>query len=192
MPDQGQDMIQALLRKQKLLDINNCPAVPVEVSKAIYGVTQDDTGDGIKFTKSTVKKRIDPSVIFEGNSYTAVWHFMLENPVHHFVVVPWYQHTTPEQGQFYTVLMAWENKYTLNQYINGTNGAPTGAKGYKAKWTAEQVSDLVYDLLKGGRDAIVDYCGQAGAWDQNKETQLTLWKYKKVLLTTAAENVATY
>lgn len=193
MANTGPDLINAIVGNQKLMALDNCPGVPVQMGLAVYGSVQDDSGSGTEIkdegNDSDMQKKINEAIGFGGaSSETAVWHFSL-TPVHHFVVVPWYKQNAPH-GQVYTVFMAYENEYSLGQYVHGTgNIAPKpGGKGYKAEWTPSQLSTMLFDLLKSDK-AWEDYFGKVGA---AKATKITYWKYKVTTLKSAISNVNKY
>ena len=191
MPDTGPDLIAAIIGKNTLMSLGDCPAVPIQIARAVYGVVQNDVGPGILITPGDGKQKQINSVIGCGgaNSETEVWHFSVVEPLHHFVVVPWYRHESPH-GQVYTVFMAWENRYTLQRYVEGTGGlAPAlGGTGYKTAWTPSELSTMLSDLLAGGR-AWQDYFGQVGA---GSATLIKCWKYKTITLKSAISNVGRY
>lgn len=193
MPDTGPALIATIVNKANLMLVNNCPGVPAEMGRAFYNAYQNDTGL-IDITGGNVQKKISEVVGFGGsNSETAVWHFEL-TPVHHFVVVPWYNHDAPH-GQVYTVFMAYENYYSLGQYINGINVVRNvnrpplpGGDGYKLAWTVTELSTMLSDLLTDG-GAWQRYFGQVGA---AQATEMHCWKYKTITLRTAIANVNRY
>lgn len=190
MANTGDNLIDVIVGKETLMDINNCPQVPVEMGRAVYGSVQDDSGKGTPIQPgNNMQKQINEAVGFMGaNSETAVWHFLLSPVVHHFVVVPWYKHESPH-GQVYTVFMAYENQYSLGQYVHGISPAPTpGGKGYKKIWTVSELSAMFSDLLTSGT-AWQEYFGQVGA---AQATEIKYWKYKVISLQSAISNVEKY
>lgn len=191
MANTGQDLIYAIVNNKTLMAINNCPAVPVEMGRAVYGSVQEDSGPGTVIQPGdNMQKQINEAVGFIGaNSETAVWHFLLSPVVHHFVVVPWYNQESPH-GQVYTVFMAYENKYSLGQYVKGTPppAPPLGGKGYKEIWTVSQLSTMFSDLLTSSK-AWEEYFGKVGAAQANK---IMYWKYKVISLQSAISNVERY
>ena len=185
----GEELINAIVDNDTLMTIDNCPKVPVEIGRAVYGSVQDDSGSGTVIKSgNSMQQDINKAVGFSGaNSETAVWHFLLD-PVHHFVVVPWYRQQSPH-GQVYTVFMAYEDKYSLGKYVNGTAPAPAvGGKGYKSEWTVNQLSTMFSDLLTSNT-AWEEYFGNVGA---TKATKITYWKYKVTSLQSAISNVNKY
>lgn len=191
MPDTGSDLIAEIIGNNRLMSLGDCPAVPIQISHAIYGSVQNDVGPGISITPGDGSQKQIKNVIGVGgaNSETEVWHFSIVEPLHHFVVVPWYKHDAPH-GQVYTVFMAWENKYTLQRYVGGTGGlAPTlGGTGYKMAWTPSELTTMLSDLLAGGR-AWQDYFGQVGA---GSTKSINCWKYRTITLKSAISNVRSY
>lgn len=188
----GADLIQAIVNNQALMSIDNCPGVPVAFSKAVYGKVQDDVGSGTTIQPgANMQKEINTAVGFSGaNSETAVWHFMVTGTaVHHFVVIPWYEYSLPNQGQVYTLNMAYENKYDTGDYVNGNPPAPpTGGTGYKTQWTVNQLSTMFSDLLTSAT-AWQDYFGNVGV---NQANKITYWKYKVTTIDSAVINVNNY
>lgn len=184
----GQNLVEAIIGKQSLMDLSDCPSVPIQIGKAVYGDYQDDTGSGtiIKHDEN-MQKQIETVLGIGGmTSETAVWHFLL-SPVHHFVVIPWYHFSTPYW--VYTVFMAYEDAYTLGEYVNGTGKAPpTGGKGYKTVWSYNELSTMLSELLTSGT-AWEEYLGRVG---KNQATKITCWKYKLLSVDTAIANVTKY
>lgn len=190
MSKTGKDLINAIVKNSTLMGIDNCPGVPAQMSCAVYGSIQDDSGSGTVIKPgSGMQDSINKAVGFGGaNSETAVWHFLTGSPVHHFVVVPWYQHESP-QSWVYTVFMAYEDKYSLGEYVEGKAPAPaTGGKGYKTVWTVSQLSTMLSDLLTR-KEAWEEYFGKVGP---AQATKLTYWKYKVKGLDAAVSNVEKY
>ena len=183
----GSDLIDAIVSNDRLKVINKCPAVPVDVGTAVYGKVQNDTGE-TKVRLNKLDSDVSTAVGFGGaNSETAVWHFQLV-PTHHFVVIPWYRYTKPH-GQVYSVLMAYENNYTLGQYISGSGKAPaTGGKGYKKAWTVTELSTMLKDLMTS-HVAWQAYFGQVG---QTQATKMYYYKYKVISVDKAYGNVGRY
>jgi hypothetical protein len=192
MTNMGEDLIAAIVGNKKIVKANNCPAVPVHMSSAFYCAVQSDFGAGLKIEAGpNMQKQINTVIGFNGaNSETAVWHFSLIGPVHHFVVVPWYQHKRPH-GQVYSVFMAYENKYTLQQYVHGTGGFVPAIKkmGYKDAWTISQLSTMLSTLLTSNK-AWQDYFGKVGI--THPATKITCWKYRTITLKSAIANVKIY
>lgn len=189
MPDTGPDLISAILNNGKITSVNNCPGVSVQMGRAVYGTVQSDAGLGEEIRPGVnMQKQINNAIGFGGaNSETAVWHFSLQ-PTHHFVVVPWYKHDPPH-GRVYTVFMAYENKYTVQNYINGMGSAPaSGGKGYKTVWTVTQLSTMFSELLTSPK-AWEEYFGKVG---ESQATKITYWKYKIISIKTAISNVNGY
>lgn len=190
MANNGPDLINALVNNATLMALDNCPAVPVHVGAAVCGSIQnDDKGVALAPGKS-LKDDIARLVYFSGiTSETSVWHFSTGAPVHHFVVVPWYKHDYPH-GWVYTVFMAYENHYTVQQYVAGAGGSAPAHKpgGYKPFWSATELSDMLYELLTGG-SAWETYFGSVGA---AKTLSLTCYKYKVVSLVSAIRQVTSY
>ncbi len=197
MANTGLDLINAIVANQTLMGLDNCPGVSAQMSCAVYGSVQDDSGKGTDIqNNSSMQKDINIAVGFGGaNSETAVWHFLVtsSSPIHHFVVVPWYKSNIP-QGQVYTVFMAYEinatNKYSVGDYVHGTgNFAPApGGTGYKTEWSVNQLSTMLSDLLTSPT-AWQNYFGNVGA---AQATKITYWKYKITTLTSAISNVNAY
>lgn len=187
----GEELIAAIVGNGALMALDNCPGVPAQMSRAVYGVAQDDSGSGTVIEPGdNMQRQINSAVGFGGsNSETAVWHFLMAPVVHHFVVVPWYLHTPPQQGQVYTVFMAYENQYSVGRYVNGEAPAPAnGGNGYKPSWTVTQLATMFAELLTSGT-AWEQYFGQVGAAQAQR---ITYWKYKEITLEAAIRNVGRY
>jgi len=179
----GEQLIAALVATPSLMDLDNCPAVPVMFGEAIYGAVQDDKNP----TQLDVGN-VNDVIGFSGYSgETALWHFATNNPVHHFVVIPWYNTNLPTVVE-YTVFMAYENQYKVREYVTRTAPAPTDANGYKPSWSAEQISTMLTELLTR-QDAWEKYFGQVGA---AKAGNIVCYKYKKIELDKAIANVQNY
>ncbi|MDY7094130.1 MAG: hypothetical protein SX243_14265 [Acidobacteriota bacterium] len=188
----GDELIHEIVNTPALMGLNNCPAVPAQMSKAVYGSVQSDSGPGTVIQPgANMQKEINTAIGFSGaNSETAVWHFMMGPTVHHFVVIPWYRQQSP-QGQVYTLFMAYENQYSVGQYVNGTPpAAPAGdgTKGYKTEWSLAELSTMFSELLTSNT-AWQEYFGQVGA---TQATTITYWKYKVISLGAAIRNVQAY
>jgi len=186
----GADLINAIVNNQALMAVDNCPGVPTQMSLAVYGAVQDDSGPGTVIQPGVdMQKQINAAIGFGGaNSETAVWHFLMGPTVHHFVVIPWYREADPH-GRVYTLFMAYENRYAVGWYVNGTAPAPpTGGKGYKAEWSVAQLSTMFSELLTSAT-AWQEYFGQVGA---TQAQTITYWKYKVISLTSAVANVPNY
>lgn len=89
MSNTGETLINAIVSNNYLMAINNCHGIPAQMSRAVYGKTQDDSGAGTAIENNRdMQKNINIALGFSGaNSETAVWHFMIGPPVHHFVVI---------------------------------------------------------------------------------------------------------
>ncbi|WP_459177220.1 hypothetical protein [Ewingella americana] len=193
MSNSGRKLIDTILSHKKLMGILNCPAVSVEIGHAIYGKVQNDLSSGEVIKKEVFTQgKINNLLGFIGaNSETAVWHFLLEGvratTIHHFVVIPWYQHEHP-WGRVYTVLMAYEGKYSLDQYVSRKLPAPTGCYGYKTVWTATELGKMFSDLLTHS-NAWEQYFGLVG---QSQANKISCWKYKVISVESAIANVNRY
>ena len=185
----GEDLILAIENNSKLMALSNCPAVPVEFSRAVYGSVQDDSGNGsVIENKGNMQRQINIALAFSGaNSETEVWHFLMGSAVHHFVVVPWYKQSVLH-GVVYTIFMAYEDEYKVDNYVHKIIPAPTGAKGYKQSWTTSELSNMFSDLLTK-IDAWESYFGSVG---NNQANKITYWKYKTTTLSSAITNVNKY
>ncbi|UAA40612.1 hypothetical protein KIH87_09840 [Paraneptunicella aestuarii] len=187
----GEHLIDEILKNDKLMSIDNCPGVPVNIGLAVYGSVQDDKGGVvIEPTDKDLSSAINKAIGFSGaNSETSVWHFQIGKPTHHFVVIPWYRHSTPDYGQVYTVFMAWENAYTVQQYVNGSDPAPDiGGTGFKHVWTVSELNKMLTDLMTKD-SAWEDYFGQVG---QSRASKLEYWKYKTMSIDKAVSNVTAF
>ena len=185
----GEDLIDVIIKNAKLLTVNNCPGVSVNVGKAVYGKYQDDAGPGksiVRQEEAPLKQAIQKAIAVHEQAtsqHSGVWHFLLD-PVHHFIVIPWLKVDHPA-GQVYTVLMAYEGKYTLEEYVKGQKKAPRSGSGYKPFWSQAELSDMLYELLTSG-SAWERYFGDVGA---AHATKITYWKYQYVDISKAIERV---
>lgn len=188
MADTGIDLITAIAGHAVLRGIDNCPGVPVQMGQAVYARVQSDKGNE-QIKSSSTEKDIMKLIAFGSSpSETAVWHFSSGSPVHHFVVMPWYQHIAP-MGMVYTVFMAYEKKYSFGQYVDGTGGiAPTGALGYKTAWTFDELKTMLRDLVTSNT-AWQDYFGRVGP---TRTMALDCYKYHPLNISTAIANVKRY
>lgn len=191
MPNTGSELIAAISNNITLMAIDNCPGVPVQIGRAVYGAFQNDLR-GIEIKNDYAKERnINEAIYFGGGkSETAVWHFSTSGTVHHFVIIPWHKDGYP-YGRVYTVLMAYEGKYKLEKYVKGVDsGAPGNEHGYKAYWTPKQLSEMLSDLLAGetANAAWKRYFDPA-ALNGAATTKITCYKYKTISLEKATENV---
>jgi len=179
----GQELIDALKANLNVMAVNNCPGASVVISEAVYGKVKDDRNERT-IDSGAARSKIESAIYFEGgNSKTAVWHFMTD-PVHHFVVIPWHKN----YRTVYTVFMAYENQYTINEYVQSARGhmAQSLKIGYKDTWTPYQLSTMLSDLLTTD-----------GAWgdyffhgNNNEVNSITYYKYDTISLTKAIANVA--
>ena len=185
MPN-GRDLVAAINANHHLMEVDNCPGVPVAFGKAIYGKVQDDD-NGVKITKADMAQKIPEAVRVVGsNDQTAVWHFAM-TPVHHFVVVPWYDGNVPEW--VYTIWMAYENRYIVDDYVHGRSPAPAvEGTGYKEIWSKNNLSTMLEELLTQST-AWQNYFGTVGA---KQATQIEYYKYKMTSLSSAITNVQNY
>jgi len=190
MANTGPDLITEIKNSAKLRSLGNCPGVPVELGRACYGTIQSDSGPGTPITSGpNMKRMINEAIGFIGSSSeTAVWHFALKPTVHHFVVVPWYQHESPH-GQAYTVFMAYENMYTLAQFIDRTgNVVPSAENRFQMGRDAIYLAKMFSELLTSGT-AWEDYFGRVG---QAQATEIQYWKYRTTTLQSAISKVRDY
>lgn len=188
----GLDLIRAIKANRHLMVVNDCPQVPISMGKAMYGKVQNDTHPkSITPTASLPdrNKQIAKTLGFVGaNDQTAVFHFQVK-PTHHFVVIPWYQHNLP-QGQRYTVFMAWENQYSVDEYVHGRATAPaTGGFGYKDEWTYAQVADML-NALCTDNGAYTRYFGNVGI--NQTATEIVCYQYPAIDLNKAIVGVNGY
>lgn len=192
MPTTGSELVAAITNNITLMAIDNCPGVPVQIGRAVYGAFQNDNG-GIDIKNDYSKVRnINEAIYFSGgNTQTAVWHFSTTGTVHHFIVIPWYRKDSYPYGRVYTVLMAYEGKYKLEAYVKGVDPAVPGSEyGYKAYWTPKQLTEMLVDLLDGeiantAWKRYFDPTALRGA----AATGITCYKYKNISFEKAIENL---
>ncbi|MQA54222.1 hypothetical protein [Pseudomonas piscis] len=180
----GKDLVDAITGNPLLMGLKDCPAVPAQMSCAVYGKVQDDVGDDVIKNDSKMKYQIEQALLFRGdNSQTAVWHFLVTgSAIHHFVVIPWYKSSV---GTVYTLFMAYENQYSVDAYVKHLSPAPGADKGYKEHWTANELSTILSDLLTNSK-AWEEYFGHVG---EAQADAIHYYKYKITALSTAVSNV---
>lgn len=187
----GSDVIAAISRKTTLLAIDNCPGVPVQIGYSVYGSFQNDKR-GIEIKNDHARQRnINEAIYFGGGkTETSVWHFSTSPVVHHFVVIPWVTERVPSET-VYTVLMAYEGKYNLDKYVKGIDAeAPGTEHGYKAHWSAKQLSEMLSELVvdETANAAWKKYFDPRASADK-KATKITCYKYKNITLQAALDNI---
>ncbi|MBI3230965.1 MAG: hypothetical protein HYZ45_12555 [Burkholderiales bacterium] len=178
-------MINALKADVAIRAVDNCPGVPVLIGRKVYGKVQNDS-NGIELEAVPSDKTFATMLGFGGaNSESAVWHFATE-PTHHFVVVPWYSQQAP-QGQVYAVFMAFENQYTVHQYVQHAPGAMGGqlATGYRDLWTFADLKAMITALLT--RDTAWAEYFQHG--NNHLVRKITCYKYPVISVDKAIANV---
>ena len=170
----GQDLVDAIKSNEKLKKVAACPTVPVKLSEAIYGVVKDD---------ETVARDLN----FNGDQTRAeLWHVSLksETLVHHLAVLVW---RNDQDTVGCTLFMAYENKYTLGQYVSGKS-----AKQGMIKYVDfMEMTDFTTMMQSLGREE--------GAWgkrfnvsDSEKATSCKVYKYGQFDIAEAVENVTGY
>jgi hypothetical protein len=163
----GLDLIRRIGTHVSLFRIRACPTVPVKISEAIYGRTMNDQNEVVLKAGSVTDSDLWHAIAFGGANFeTAVWHFSVacdsrdnnRPAVHHFVVVPWYRHTPPH-GQVYTVFMAYEDKYDIEDYVGSLRGSMSQSlgSGYKEAWTPSDLLVMLKRLLNKEATAYADY-----------------------------------
>ncbi len=177
----SEDLKAALLRDPAILRVDNCPGAPVEISKAIYGVAQDD-GEGLAITAQTDDGVLTRLLAFSGSpDDVTMWHFATEPAVHHFVVIP-LSNNSPRQWR-YLVLMAFEGQYTMGQYVESTCGLSAGYDDTRT------LGDIMVMLR-----AILNRQAAWGEYFQNgvnaSVTKILCYQYKTIAIKTALKNIA--
>ncbi|MEM9060675.1 MAG: hypothetical protein AAGD13_09455 [Pseudomonadota bacterium] len=130
----GQDLVDAIKANETLQAISRCPAVPVDVSRAIYGVVKDDStkAEDLEFTGDASKAEL--------------WHFDVksESYLHHFVALIWIN----DQGKTgFTLFMAYETKYTLGQYMSGKS-KKQGMIGFEDFREMSEMKTIMQSLIR--------------------------------------------
>lgn len=180
MPNVSCPLVAAILAKQELKALNDCLSVPIQIGRAVYGNYQDDEGDGTSIVADSVDTKLKAATKFTGTrDETAVWHFLVD-PVHHFAVVPW--HSAELGRRVYTVLMAYEQWYTLGDYIQKMT-----VQERRTTWEEGDLQAMLSDLFKSD-EAWKKYF-HAGVKAARK---ITYWKYENISLESATTNVARY
>nr|WP_275938405.1 hypothetical protein [Pectobacterium brasiliense] len=89
MPNTDDAIINAIIANNKLMEIKDCPGVPTQMSRAVYGKTQDDSGSGTVIENNKdMQKNINIAIGFPGpiqrlpcgisllvRPYTTLWSF---------------------------------------------------------------------------------------------------------------------
>ena len=184
----GMDLITAIKANNKLGATKDCPAVSVNMSLALYGSVQDD---GTETSIEANSSRHDLMMLLWCNgkqTETAVWHFQTVGTVHHFVIVPWYNQSLP--GWTYTVFMAYENKYSLREYIQNAPVRGSGhrlSRPYRDEWSSPEIVDMLLAVLTG-EDAWKDYFSDTS----HKPTSINCYKYKNIAINDASVRLNLY
>lgn len=143
--NRGKEMIDAIKVHPHVSEVKNCPDTSFRIGQMIYGSTQDDDTEIELDAGISRQKLIELFLVSVKQDQTQVWHFMT-TPVHHFVVIPWYNQSPP--GWSYTVFMAFEGKYVLREYLQNARGnmSQTLKNGYKDEWTVSELADMFINL----------------------------------------------
>lgn len=118
---------------------------------------------------------------FASSADIAVFHFSIHNPVHHFVLIPWYDDVFP-QRRGYTMYMAYSvsdrpgevnPSYNIRKYIDGSSGQ---TKGYKDTWTHDELLFMLRSLFNSDT-----------AWSQyfltgknHRAEKISVYKYENI------------
>lgn len=177
------NLLNAIKGQGLLTELGDCLSVPVRMAMAFSGDWQNQEGQK---TITTNAIGIAEATKFVGeHNQTAVWHFSMNHPVHHFVVIP-----LADKGNLeFSIMMAYAESYTLGEYLTGTGAAPGSAGGnggYRDRWQVYELQRYLSRLVtvNGAR---LEYFGDAGA-----NSEITFNKYPNVDLETAVTNVDTY
>jgi hypothetical protein len=180
----GKQLIDAIKAHADILRVADCPGASVAIGKAVYGGYQDD-GTGREIKPGISRGDLNNIIRFDGTyAQTAVWHFATD-PVHHFVVVPWYNQSPP--GWSYSVFMAYEHQYTIREYIQSAPGRMSQSlnKGYREEWSITEVVDMLLALLDDKK-----------AWGKyflhgvdNEVKSITCYKYDVISIDKALANL---
>lgn len=196
----GLDLVRRIGTHVSLFRIKACPTVPVKISEAIYGRSMSDDNGVVLKAGSFTDTNLWHAISFGGANFeTAVWHFYVEcekrgdarPAVHHFAVVPWYRHTPPH-GQVYTVFMAYEDKYDIEDYVGSL---PTKSmsqplsSGYREAWTPSDLLVMLKRLLNKEATAYADYF-LSGA--NETVASITYYKWGIIKVETALANLNKY
>lgn len=184
------DLRAALLSRQNILDVADCPQASVAIGQAMYGKIQSD-GTGQK-----IKANADDGVLarllgFGGAPEdTTLFHFCTSPAMHHFVVIP--AQNNERQWRF-LMLMAYEKTdgppanpgYSMRSYVARTCGL---SEGYKESWTSSELvlmmRELFSDTAAWGRYFLN---GKEGQVDE-----ITCYKYGSISVKNALKNIAKY
>lgn len=189
----GSELRDAIRANKKLWKIDTCPRVPIDVAVAVYGRAKNDINP-TKLLACSSKLEIATAIGFGGaQSETAVWHFQTE-PVHHFVLVAWYDEIEREQS--YSVFMAFEHPnppvagqlgYDFFDYVTNTMAHQLEIN-HKDKWSAFGLITMLNELLT--QDVAWGKYFQRGV--NKKVNSITYYKYDFIALDKAIANVNKY
>lgn len=189
----GPELIDAIEKSGYLKRLKQCVAVPRTFGQVIYETLQTDEGPGTCIRQSDIHQLASLLQFAGSDSETAVWNFLFEGTpepnksiYHYVVIVPWKNET---QETVYTAFMAYENEYTLKQYITHSRNAPK-EMGYRRFWTEDELSSMFSDLLTSPK-AWLDYFGNV-VIKPVLTKEITCWKYPNIDLATAITNVRAY
>jgi hypothetical protein len=100
----GDQVIEAIIANDTLMNIGTCTAVSVEFSRALYGHVQNDVNKAHILADADISKTLSWGGM---DNYIGVRHFLVSHPTHHFVVMPWLLKGDGSET-VYTVFMAYE------------------------------------------------------------------------------------
>ncbi|ARU28456.1 hypothetical protein [Cellvibrio sp. PSBB006] len=192
----GLALVEAISKNKSLQELADCGSVPAEIGRAVYTKYQTDRDDisiTLKESEEEIRNAIANAIALPENLNrigTAVWHFQTLPGCHHFVAIPWQtQEGTPTW--VYSIFMAYVNMYTLGDYINGKNPAPSlppAGNGFRTYWTQAEFETMLLDLLRHG-DSWQRYFGKV---ETRKALSIKINKYPFIRLDIAIQRVKTF
>jgi hypothetical protein len=190
----GIDVIQVIENDGALRGISDCAQCYGALSARMYGSAQTDLGAG---TLIAAPADIPAALsISNTQSQVALWHFQMENPLHHFSVIPWYDLSTAGARR-YCVLMSYSAaggvNYTLGNYLDRVAPAATAAPGrYKNNRNSDEFTTMLTALVGAG-DTVAAYQANWAAYfglgTPAAASPIRYWKYAVISAETALANM---
>ena len=186
----GTELVQAIRGNEHLTALTDCTSVPIRMGKAVYGKWQDDKGEVVIKKTDSLRRDIEEVLTFEGalNS-TAVWHVLVGPAVHHFVIMPQVVSKNPDTV-VYTVVMAYENHYTLGDYIQRAGKASMKKYGFKDPWCLDDLGNMFGHLIATPHAAHENYFGVRPK--KKGPASISIWKYPDTTTENAINGINHY
>ena len=181
----GTDLTAAIIANDSLMGIGDCTTAYVQMGLAIYGSYQNDGDD------STISEEQDVTNLTQfasqSDDYTAVWHFQVSNPMHHFIVMPFKNDGVLE----YSVFMAYADSYTLKKYVEKDESAPAKG-GYRDRWSKAQLEAALKMLMGNKSNVRMLFFNDKRAAGKAENKPIVYHKYPPILINGAIANVSAY